>query len=205
MITRPNPATMWDDRFSREEPVYGTSPNTYLQAQSARLKPGMNVLVPGDGYGRNGIWLAQQGLHVHTVDVSSVGVARARKAAATAGVEMQIENADLTTWNWPEAQYDMVSSIFLHLFPADRHAVHAKMLRALKPGGFVVLEAFTPGQLQFTSGGPKVVDLLYTAEILRDDFAGADFEELEEAIVDIDEGPMHRGRAAVVHGVFARK
>jgi 2-polyprenyl-3-methyl-5-hydroxy-6-metoxy-1,4-benzoquinol methylase len=200
-----DPAAMWDERYARREPVYGERPNAYLKVQSARLEPGASILVPGDGYGRNGIWLARQGFRVHTVDVSSVGVTRAQQTAETAGVEMKIEQADLATWNWPEAQYDAVASIFVHLFPADRHAIHRYMLRAAKPGGIVILQAFNPGQLQFTSGGPKQTDLLYTAESLREDFAGSEILELDEVIAELDEGRMHSGKGAVVQGVFRRK
>jgi len=200
-----NPQKMWDERFSQVEPVYGEAPNGYLQAQAFRLKPGMKVLVPGDGYGRNGIWLAKQGLQVHTVDLSPVGVVRAQKAARAAGLQMTIELGDLSTWHWPVERFDAVVSIFLHLPPELRAKIHASMLRALKPGGLVILEAFNPAQLQHSSGGPKQVELLYTAELLRRDFAPAEALELDEAEVQMDEGPMHRGLAAVVHGVFRRR
>jgi Methyltransferase domain len=201
-----NPAAMWDERFSREELIYGETPNTYFREQvQRRFKPGMNVLLPGDGYGRNGLWLARQGFHVHTVDLSSVGVERARKLAADAGVEMKIERDDLTKWNWPEAQYDAVASIFVHLPPPDRESIHAGMLRAAKTGGILILQAFAPGQLKFTSGGPKTLDLLYTVDLLRKDFAGAEILELEEVVADLNEGPLHSGKGAVVQGVFRKK
>ena len=199
-----NPQFMWDERFSQPEPVYGHQPNSYLRAQVARLKPGMKILVPGDGYGRNGIWLAQQGFRVYTVDLSPIGVERAQKAARDAGVDMTIECADLSTWNWPIARFDAVACIFLHLPPEVRASVHRNVLEALKPGGFLVLEAFTPAQLQRTSGGPKQVELLYTADILRQDFHAAGALELEEAEIQLDEGRMHRGPAAVVRAVFRK-
>jgi cyclopropane fatty-acyl-phospholipid synthase-like methyltransferase len=199
-----NPQKMWDERFSQAEPVYGEAPNSYLQAQASRLRPGMRVLVPADGYGRNGIWLARKGLEVHTVDLSPVGVERAQKAARAAGLEMTIELGDLSVWNWPVGEFDAVVSIFLHLPPELRAKIHAAMVRAVKAGGLVILEAFTPGQLQHSSGGPKQVELLYTAEMLRRDFAGAEEVELEEKEVQVDEGRMHSGPAAVVRGVFRK-
>jgi SAM-dependent methyltransferase len=205
MENRSNPAAMWDERFSRAEPVYGEQPNGYLRAQVHRLAPGSSVLVPGDGYGRNGLWLARQGFRVHTVDLSPIGVERARASAREAGLRLTIEQADLSTWAWPQNQFDAVFSIFLHLFPNVRPAIHANMLRALVPGGLCILEAFTPAQLKFSSGGPKLVDLLYSAEILRQDFAAADILALEEATVSLDEGRMHSGPGAVVHGVFQEK
>jgi cyclopropane fatty-acyl-phospholipid synthase-like methyltransferase len=200
-----NPAAMWDERYRQDEPVYGDEPNAYLRAQLHRLAPGSSILVPGDGYGRNGLWLARQGFRVHTVDLSSVGVERARNSARAAGLNLTIEQADLSTWAWPEKQFDAVASIFLHLLPEMRPAIHAGLLRALVPGGICVLQAFTPAQLQHTSGGPKQVELLYSAEILRQDFAAAEILALKEATISLDEGRMHRGPAAVVQAVFAKK
>jgi SAM-dependent methyltransferase len=200
-----NPQAMWDERYSEAELAYGTRPNAYLEKQASRLKPGCKVLVPADGYGRNGHWLAKQGFAVHTVDLSPVGVERSRKAARAAGLSLTIEQADLSTWNWPVGEFDAVAAIFLHLPPELRSKIHASMLRALKPGGILILEAFTPEQLQFTSGGPKDAQLLYTADLLRKDFAATKILELEETKVHMEEGPKHSGRSAVVHGVFQAK
>jgi hypothetical protein len=85
-----------------------------------------------------------------------------------------------------------------------RPQIHAQMLAALKPGGLLIIEAFTPAQLLHSSGGPKQVELLYAAEILRGDFAAADALELLEVEINLDEGRLHRGRAAVVQGVFRK-
>ncbi len=199
-----NPQKMWDERFSQPEPVYGDAPNAFLAEQASRFQRGMKLLVPADGYGRNGIWLAKQGFRVHTVDLSPVGVERARKAALAAAVTMTIEEADLATWIWPLDESDGIASIFLHLPPDVRSKVHASMLRALKRGGVVIIEAFTPAQLQHTSGGPKQVELLYTADMLRQDFASGEVLELEEKEVHINEGPMHSGPAAVVRAIFRK-
>jgi SAM-dependent methyltransferase len=199
-----NPQKMWDERFSEAEPVYGEEPNAFLAKQSERFKAGMKLLVPGDGYGRNGIWLARQGFQVHTVDLSPVGVERARKTAEGAGVQMTIECADLGTWEWPADAFDGAFAIFLHLPEELRKQVHAGILRSVKPGGFVILQAFHPEQLQHSSGGPKQVELLYSAAMLRRDFAGVEVVELEEKETDIQEGHKHSGLAAVVQGVFRR-
>lgn len=199
-----NPEKMWNERFSQAEPVYGDKPNAFLAAQTSRFQRRMKLLVPADGYGRNGIWLARQGFSVHTVDLSPVGVAQARKTAEAAGLGMTIEQADLALWTWPEAEFDGAFAIFLHLPPEVRAKVHGAMLRSVKPGGLVILEAFSTSQLKYSSGGPKRVELLYTAEMLRQDFAGAEAVVLEEKEVQISEGTMHSGTAAVVNGVFRR-
>lgn len=199
-----NPQKMWDERFAQAEPVYGEHPNAYLRVQAPRLTPGCKVLVPGDGYGRNGIWLARQGFQVTTVDLSPVGVERARQSAQAARLTMSIEEADLATWIWPLGEFDAVASIFLHLPPDLRPQIHSQMLGALKPGGLLIIEAFTLAQLQHSSGGPKQLELLYTAEILHEDFTGTEVLELQEVELDLDEGRLHRGRAAVVQGVFGK-
>lgn len=203
---RHDPAAMWDERFARTEPVYGDAPNNYLRAQAElRLKAPMKVLVPADGYGRNGLWLARQGMDVTTVDVSAVGVERSRKTAEATGIPIKIVLSDLNSWDWPEAEFDAAASIYLHLPPEQRRKIHARVLGALKPGGVVILEAFAPGQLAFSSGGPKDVDLLYSAEILRRDFAEAEVLELAESVVELEEGKMHSGPGAVVRGVFRKR
>jgi SAM-dependent methyltransferase len=199
-----NPQKMWDERFAQRNPVYGDGPNAFLREQSQHWKPGIRILVPGDGYGRNGFWLAKQGFHVQTVDLSPVGVERSRAAAQAAGIQMKIECADLAKWEWPEGEFDAVAAIFLHLPPDIRPKIHASMLRAAKRGGVVILEAFSPPQLRYSSGGPKQVELLYTEEILRSDFAGAETVELAEQIVELEEGAMHSGPGGVVRGVFRR-
>lgn len=200
-----NPQKMWDERFAQPEPVYGEEPNAFLMEQAAHWKAGSRVLVPGDGYGRNGRWLARQGFAVHTVDLSPVGVERSQASARAAGLQMKIECADLSKWNWPVGEYDAVAAIFLHLPPDVRPAIHASMFGALRPGGIVVLEAFRPEQLQYKSGGPKDVALLYTAEILRHDFAAAEVLQLTESVVQLEEGAMHSGPGATVRGVFQKK
>src|SRR5262249_32469200 len=136
-----NPRAMWDERFAEVEPVYGSKPNAYLEMQKHHWPRGGKLLVPADGYGRNGIWLAQQGFQVHTVDLSPVGVGRAQKSAEARGLDMKIEQADLTVWNWPVGEFDGVAAIFLHLPPADREKVFAAMPRTLKPGGILIFEA----------------------------------------------------------------
>ena len=197
-----NPQAMWDERFREEKPVYGTRPNLYLERHAPRLKSGSKVLVPGDGYGRNGHWLARQGFAVHTVDLSPVGVERSRKAAEAAGLAMTIEQADLAEWKWPVSEFDGVAAIFLHLPRELSKKINPAMLRALRPGGILIFEAFTPEQIKFQTGGPKDPDLLYTANLLRHDFAGAEVLDLEEIELHMDEGVKHSGMSAVVHGVF---
>jgi SAM-dependent methyltransferase len=193
--------SVWDERFASEGYLYGTEPNAWLAAQAGRLGPGRRVLSLGEGEGRNAVWLAQQGHRVEAVDGSAVGLAKARRLAAERGVALATTTADLAGY-WPEvAGYDAVVLVFLHLPALLRAEVHARAEAALAPGGLVIIEAFTPRQLAFASGGPRQPELLYDEATLRSDFPRLAWEALREEEVELDEGPLHRGRAAVVRGL----
>jgi cyclopropane fatty-acyl-phospholipid synthase-like methyltransferase len=194
----------WEQRYSAHGYAYGTVPNVFLAGQAARLKPGMKALVAGDGEGRNGVWLASQGLDVTSVDYAEAGLKKARALATAHGVKINTVCADLNHWDWPVAKYDVVVSIFLHFASSVRPALHAHMLAALKPGGVLIMEAFTKDQLKYKSGGPPVEDMLFSRDMLAQDFAAADIEMLGEAITSLDEGPYHKGDGAVVR-LIARK
>lgn len=194
----------WDTRFAGRDFAYGTEPNAFLVAQRGYLQPSISCLAVADGEGRNGVWLAQQGLRVLSVDSSSVGLGKAQSLAAARGVTIETQLADLLTWDWPVARFDIVAAIFIHFLPAHRARMHAAMLGALKPGGVLIMEAFHPDQLQFNSGGPPVFEMLYTAEMLRADFADAEILLLEEQHTGLAEGMYHRGTAAVVRLVCRR-
>ncbi len=189
----------WDKQYSAVEGYkYGTRPNAFLMAEAHRLPPHARILVPGDGEGRNGAWLASQGHEVLTVDISEVGVARARALATNLGVRIDTLVADLKAWTPPTGTFDAVVLTYLHMPPTMRTEVHRKVATALRSGGLLLLEAFHPRQLGRSSGGPKELELLYTLDDVRPDFNDALDEELgEELEALLDEGPGHQGMAAV--------
>ena len=195
----------WDQNFSGAAYKYGTEPNAFVAAESQRLANGSYVLVPGDGEWRNGVWLAQQGHQVTAVDYSSVGLDKARALAAQRGVALHTELADLTEWQVPTQTFDALVLVFVHLPASIRTQVHHRLLKALKPGALVLIEAFTPKQLHMCSGGPKDASMLYTLEQLRADF-GAETQELMglECETQLDEGPGHQGPAHVVRCVWQK-
>jgi cyclopropane fatty-acyl-phospholipid synthase-like methyltransferase len=194
----------WNYRYAEPGYAYGTEPNAFLVSQKKYLKPGGKALAVADGEGRNGVWLAQQGLDVLSVDISEVGLGKTQELAADRGVSIRTEKADLITWQWPAQKFDIVAAIFIHLPPEVRARLHRRMFEALKPGGVLILEAFTPEQLKYKSGGPPVAEMLYTADMLRIDFAGGEILHIEEVITELAEGKYHRGPAAVVRLVLRR-
>ncbi len=194
----------WEARYAEDGYAYGTEPNEFLVSQAHRLRPGMRALAVGDGEGRNGVWLARQGLEVLSVDYSAEGLAKARRLAARHGVTLRTEQADLTTWAWPRDAYDLVACIFVHFPPADRPRMHRAMLQALAPGGLVILTAYHKEQLAYGTGGPPVEEMLYTEDMLREDFAAAELLHLEHATVELHEGKYHDGISSVLRLVARR-
>lgn len=200
-----DPRAFWDGVFgSTEAHVYGTEPNAFLRAQAPRLPARGRALSVADGEGRNGVWLAAQGLTVTTVDLSPVGIGKARRLAAARGVCLDARFGDVLERPWGSERFDVVASIFLHSPPEVRPRLHGVLADALAPGGLLILEGFHRRQLGRSSGGPPAAELLFTAELLHGDFAGLDVLELTEAEVVLDEGPKHRGPAEVVRLVARR-
>ncbi|MCW2313213.1 SAM-dependent methyltransferase [Rhodoferax antarcticus] len=188
----------WDQRFSEPGFKYGTEPNAFVQQQAAHLTRGSRVLLPGDGEGRNGVWLAQQGHHVTSVDSSAVGLKKASELAAQRGVALTTALEDLALWEPEPGSFDAVMIIFTHLPESFRRDAHRRLGQGLKPGGRLVVEGFHPQQLTHSSGGPKDVTMLYSAEQLSDDFAALLApEHVWHGEVSLSEGPGHQGLAVV--------
>ncbi|MDO9499700.1 methyltransferase domain-containing protein [Falsiroseomonas sp.] len=194
----------WDERYQGGDFQFGQAPNRYLESLVPWLRPGMRALALGDGEGRNGAWLAGQGLVTTSLDWSLVGSAKAAALAATRGVALETVTADASAWAYPDSSFDLVAWIYLHLPPADRAAAAAGALRALAPGGLLALECFTPAQQGRRSGGPKMPELLWSRAIVEDLFGGLEVLELLEGTVALDEGPRHQGHAEVVRALLRK-
>ncbi len=197
----------FDERFSAAGYFYGKEPNAFLVSQAQLLQPGQKALVPGDGEGRNGVWLAGQGLDVTSFDPSSVGVEKIKQLAIEKGVTIKAEVGDLANWDWVPDAFDLVVLTYVHVDPEIRRVGHAGAWRTLKSGGRVILEGFSPRQHEMVKagakGGPKEMDRLFSKTMMREEFPGALFEILEDTD-DVFEGESHSGRCAVLRMV-ARK
>ncbi len=194
----------WEERYGEQGYAYGTIANGFLMSQQYRFSAGMKALAVGDGEGRNGVWLAEQGLEVLSVDYSVTGMEKARQLAASRNVRLTTECVDLTQWQWPVNEYDLVVAIFIHFSSEQRPQLHRKMLAALKPGGLIIMEAYDKGQLNYKTGGPPVEDMLYNEAILREDFAAGELLHAEHAIVELHEGKYHNGMSSVLRWVVGK-
>jgi 2-polyprenyl-3-methyl-5-hydroxy-6-metoxy-1,4-benzoquinol methylase len=195
----------WNARYDTDDYIFGTAPNVFLAGQAGLIQPGMRALAIADGEGRNGVWLAAQGAQVHAIDVSPVALAKAGKLADQRGVTLQIEQADVLDWTWPEAAYDLVAAIFIQFAPPpERERIIAGIRRTLKPGGVLILQGYTPKQIEFATGGPPSAANMYTADLLREWFGDWNILHLAEHESVISEGSHHHGMSALID-VVAKK
>lgn len=201
----PDAAATWNRRFEGAEFLFGTEPNEWLRSHSHHWPVGSRVLSVADGEGRNSVWLARQGLRVEAFDISPVGVAKARALAAREGVDVRYEVADCDGYDWPRGSLDGVAAIFIQFAdPALRARLFERLIQALRPGGTLVLQGYTPAQLTHRTGGPPQVEHLYTAALLRQAFAALEIIELREYEAEVAEGTGHRGHSALI-GLVARR
>jgi cyclopropane fatty-acyl-phospholipid synthase-like methyltransferase len=189
----------WETRFRPPGYVFGKEPNAFLKSQARHLRPGQTALSVADGEGRNGVWLAERGLDVLTIDFSPTALAKARVLAQERGVQLRTEVADVTTWLWPEAAFDVVVAIFTQVvFPAERVAFFANLKRALKSGGLLFIQGYRVEQLIYRTGGPPEAERLYTRTLLEQAFGDMAELEIREHDSVINEGTGHVGISALI-------
>lgn len=189
----------WQKRFSGPGYLFGTAPNAFLKSCVPLLRKGESALAIADGEGRNGVYLAEQGLDVLSVDFSPLAQDKARKLAKERGVTLRVEQVDIINWDWPEAAFDVVAAIFFQFAtPAERDKIFTGVIKALKPGGLLLLQGYTRKQLEYKTGGPSDVTRLYTREMLEHAFADFASLDIREHDSEIHEGAGHGGMSALI-------
>ena len=203
-MSEPSPAqAMWDERYRAKGYVYGTEPNSFLREHLDEIPMG-DVLCLADGEGRNSIFLAQSARSVSAVDLSEVGVAKARELARERGVEVAFVVGDLRTFELGIENYDAVISIFAHMPAKIRANLHARVVAALRPRGVLLLEAYRPDQIGRGTGGPALPEMMMDLEELRRDLAPLELTWARALERDVCEGQGHQGVGSVVQ-VIGRK
>lgn len=195
---------MWDERYSTDEFVYGTTANEFLVSTIDRLPKG-RVLCVAEGEGRNAVYLAQAGCEVVAVDASRVGLDKAARLARERGVHIETVVADLADFVIQPHSWDAVVSIFCHLEPQLRKALHRRVVAGLRPGGVLVLEAYRPEQIRYATGGPAAADMMPSLAELRDELEGLEFEHAVEIVRNVSEGKYHTGKGAVVQVLAVKR
>lgn len=188
----------WDDRYADSDYLFGTAPNDFLKSVANRLTPNSQILCLADGEGRNGVYLATLGHKVTAIDQSRVGLEKAKKLAEQKQVSIETIEADLAEYDLGVESWDCIVSIFFHIPSAVRAHIYPRIITALKPGGILVLESYTPEQLNHGTGGPPIADLMLTKDELAQNFSEMNLEHLQELERDVIEGAGHTGLASVV-------
>ncbi|MBS1976717.1 MAG: class I SAM-dependent methyltransferase [Bacteroidetes bacterium] len=193
----------WDERYNSNVTVYGELPNAFFKQQLDLLTPG-RILLPADGEGRNSIYAAQKGWKVEAFDFSEEGRRKTLVRAEKLSLNVDYQIADFATVALKQTFYDAIALIFAHMNSRLRKEFHQKCIQALKPGGTLIFEAYTPRQLELNSGGPKDPDYLCTPELLSEEFKGLHLKMNSIVETVLDEGPFHKGLASVVRLVGTR-
>ena len=187
----------WDERYSSIGFVYGTEPNIFFKDELDKLQTG-NILLLGEGEGRNAVYAATQGWEVDAVDFSTIGKEKALKLADENNVKINYEVVNLSDYTFKLKDYDAIAIIYLHLKPKIRSEIHSQVFNSLKFNGILILEVFEKDQLGRTSGGPQNIDMLYSKEEIEKDFEKMQINSLEKIVIELDEGEHHRGEAVVL-------
>ena len=193
----------WDDRYGGGKYIFGIEPNEYFKSKLDSLTAG-NLFLPGDGEGRNGVYAANSGWSVTSVDFSVVAIERAKIFASKRNVDINFQFINLIEDEIPKNKFDVVGISFLHFNGVNKEVVHHKLKSSLKAGGFLILECFSTKQTRLNSGGPRKKDSLYTIDELKEYYTGFEFIEAEDIKTMLDEGEGHQGEGYVVR-IFARK
>lgn len=195
----------WNHRYQSEIFAYGTDPNVFFKEHIDQLSPG-KLLLPAEGEGRNAVYAAGLGWEVAAFDISEEGRRKAMKLAGINQVEIDYHVSDWQNVSYPMEAFDALALIFVHLPSGQRFLFHEKMQKYLKPGGIIIVEAFSKNHLAYNqvnekAGGPRDVDMLYSVDEIKADFRTYDFLLAEEKIVTLAEGEFHRGPSSVIRFV----
>jgi ubiquinone/menaquinone biosynthesis C-methylase UbiE len=192
----------WDSRYSSDEYIYGEEPNTYFKSVIDTLKPG-KILLPGEGEGRNAVYAASNGWSVTAFDISTEARKKALALAKKMKVEIEYITGSFDEMVFADHHFDCIAMIFVHMHYAERSEYTGRIIRYLKPGGSLIMEAFSKKQILNSSGGPKDENMLFTTDMMKQDFATLGILELCDAELVLNEGTFHRGKADVIrfHGV----
>ncbi len=157
-----------------------------------------------EGEGRNAVFLAKQGYFVTAVDASRVGLEKARKLAEDNGVVIEFIHADLEGYDIGENRWDGIVSIFCPVPSVLRKELHKKVVAGLKQNGVLLIEAYTPNQLKYGTGGGGSEDSMMSKESLSLELADLKFSHLIELERDVVEGIYHTGLGAVVQAIASK-
>ncbi|MDX6302577.1 MAG: hypothetical protein QOF53_3791 [Nocardioidaceae bacterium] len=172
-------AADWDQRYAGADLVWSATPNQFVAAELADLRPG-RALDVACGEGRNALWLAERGWQVTAVDFSRVALdkGRALQERHPHGSDLHVDwvRGDVLTYDTGPASYDLVVLAYLQLVADERRTAVRRAFGSLRPGGTFFLVAHHATNLTEGTGGPTDPEVLFTAEEVLADLDGERFE-----------------------------
>lgn len=199
--------SFWNERYGASEYAYGKAPNVFLASRLPEFPTG-RILFPAEGEGRNAVFAARLGWDVYAFDYSEAARSKALQLAEEQAVGLQYITADVRELNYAPASFDAIAIIFAHFPSSFRAHCHQVWDNLLKPGGLLLLEAFSREHLRYNTdgkaGGPREADLLYDVAELEAAFAHYEILEARQVETELSEGLYHNGLSSVVQFV-ARK
>lgn len=187
----------WNARYSQKEYVYGTEPNNYFKKSLKKLPVG-KILLPAEGEGRNAVFAAKLGWDVTAFDLSTSAKKKAMALAERESVKIDYKIFSHNDLNAKMGYFDCIALIFVHLLKEERKKFHNKLISFLKPGGKLILEGFSKNQINYNSGGPKNIDMLFSKDELLEDFKNVQKVEIAEKEIELNEGQFHQGIAYTI-------
>ena len=195
----------WEGRYAVPDYIFGKAPNVFLASCKKLLPRSGNAIAVADGEGRNGVWLAEQGLDVLSLDFSQAAQSKAAALAKERNVKLTLVHADVHTWAYPEAAFDVVAEIFTQFSsPKERAGQVGRHAKDIEAGWPPDHPGLRPKQLQYGTGGPKEIENLYTRPMLEEAFHGFRDVSITEEEREMHEGTAHGGMSAVIN-LTARK
>ncbi|WP_430399172.1 class I SAM-dependent methyltransferase [Flavobacterium sp.] len=195
----------WNKRYAEKEYAYGIHPNQFLADSILKLPKHGKILFPAEGEGRNAVFAAKNGFEVAAFDLSSEGKKKADELASDNDVKIDYRVGMLEDLNFEPNSFDGVVLIYAHFPKAIRKAMHQQILRLVKPNGVIIFEAFSKEQLDYPSGGPKDVAMLFSEEEVKEEFENVDFDFLKTEIIELNEGAFHQGKGSIVRFIGKKR
>ncbi|WP_062052870.1 class I SAM-dependent methyltransferase [Aquimarina longa] len=199
----------WNERYKNQQFAYGTKPNAFFKNCINQLTP-KNILLPADGEGRNGVYVANLGWKVVSIDLSEEGKNKALQLAKEKNTSLEYIVGDIGQCDFPKESFDCIGLIYAHFSPDKIATIHQKLNDSLKPKGSIIFEAYSKTHLPFKEnnpkiGGPQSLDMLFSVKEIKRDFPNFDFKILEDVKVQLNEGNFHNGIGKVIRGFGTKK
>lgn len=187
----------WDNRYKSIDFTYGKEPNEYFKEKIDSLTPS-TILFPAEGEGRNSVYAAKNNWQVSAFDMSFEGQKKALALAEENKVNIDYIVSEVEDIDFKNREFDCLVFIYSHFSGNKKKEYNQKLLKYLKIGGHIIFECFSKEQLNYTSGGPKDLSMLYSIDEVKSQFENVDFIELYEKKINLEEGEFHKGKGSVI-------